>query len=61
MATPVSRLARQRPFLQVVAGTRRVGRASLVGQALDDQGVPSFFVHAHTPTLSDTALLVSLW
>jgi len=55
------RLREPRRFMQVVAGARQVGKSTLVTQVLGGIDVPSVFVSADEPTLSDTAWLAAQW
>jgi predicted AAA+ superfamily ATPase len=55
------RLREPRRFVQVIAGARQVGKSTLVTQVLARLDVPSVFVSADEPTLSDTAWLVAQW
>jgi uncharacterized protein len=59
--TLAARLAEPRRFLQVVAGARQVGKATLVGQVLGRLDVPSVFISADEPTVGDTAWLAAQW
>lgn len=56
-----SRLAEPRRFLHVVAGSRQVGKTTLVQQVLAQLDRPSVFVSADEPALRDGAWLAAQW
>jgi len=60
-ATLASRLGEPRRFLQVVAGSRQVGKTTLVQQVLADFDRPSVIVSADEPTLRDEAWVATHW
>jgi len=45
------RLREPRRFIQVVAGPRQAGKTTLVGDALEDSGLPHVYASADEPTL----------
>jgi len=55
------RLAEPRRFLQVVTGSRQVGKTTLVTQVTDGLRLPVRFVSADEPTLLDRSWLRQQW
>ena len=55
------RLEEPRRFLQVVTGSRQVGKTTLVNQVVCDQRLPVRFVNADEPTLRDRMWLRQQW
>lgn len=56
-----TRLAEPRRFLQVVTGSRQVGKSTLVSQVTQRQPLPVRFVSADEPTLRDQIWLRQQW
>ncbi len=57
----VQRLHEPRRFIQVVAGSRQVGKTTLAGQAARRSGLPTRHASADEPTLRDTQWLEQQW
>ena len=57
----VLRLREPRPFLQVVAGSRQVGKTTLAEQAAERSGLPSRYASADEPTLRGGAWIEQQW
>ena len=55
------RLREPRRFIQVLAGSRQVGKTTLVGQAAERSGLPTRHVSADEPTLRDTHWIQQQW
>ncbi len=60
-ATLAARLKEPRRLLQVVAGSRQVGKTTLVEQVLAGLKRPKVFVSADEPALRDAAWLAAQW
>jgi len=56
-----ARLAEPRRFIQVVTGSRQVGKTTLVQQVADSAGVPVRFASADEPTLRGTEWIAEQW
>lgn len=52
--TLAARLGEPRRFLQVMTGSRQIGKSTPVEQVLNRLDVPSVFISADEPTLGDT-------
>ena len=57
----VQRLREPRRFIQVVAGSRQVGKTTLAGQAARRSGLPTRHASADEPTLRDTQWMEQQW
>ena len=57
----VQRLHEPRRFIQVVAGSRQVGKTTLAGQAARRSGLPTRHASADEPTLRNTQWLEQQW
>ncbi len=57
----VQRLHEPRRFIQVVAGSRQVGKTTLAGQAAHRSGLPTRHASADEPTLRDTQWIEQQW
>lgn len=57
----VQRLREPRRFIQVVAGSRQVGKTTLAGQAARRSGLPTRHASADEPTLRDTQWIEQQW
>lgn len=57
----VARLAEPRRFIQVVAGPRQVGKSTLVGQAVEQSGLPAQIASADEPTLRGGVWIEQQW
>ena len=57
----VQRLREPRRFIQVIAGSRQVGKTTLAGQAAERSGLPTRHVSADEPTLRDTQWIEQQW
>ena len=57
----VRRLREPRRFIQVLAGSRQVGKTTLAGQATTQSGLPARHVSADEPTLRDTQWIQQQW
>ena len=55
------RLREPRRFIQVLAGSRQVGKTTLAGQAAERSGLPTRHVSADEPTLRDTHWIQQQW
>lgn len=56
-----TRMAEPRRFLQVITGSRQVGKTTLVDQVTREQNLPVRFVSADEPTLRDRIWLRQQW
>ncbi len=56
-----SRLLEPRRFIQVVAGSRQVGKTTLVGQTASHSGLPTRYTSADEPTLRDVQWIEQQW
>lgn len=56
-----SRLTEPRRFIQVVAGSRQVGKTTLVQQVCDQIGIPVQFASADEPTLRGSEWIAQQW
>ena len=57
----VQRLHEPRRFIQVVAGSRQVGKTTLAGQAARRSGLPTRHASADEPTLRNTQWIEQQW
>ena len=57
----VRRLREPRRFLQVVAGSRQVGKTTLAGQAAERSGLPARYASADEPTLRGGGWIEQQW
>ena len=57
----VQRLREPRRFIQVVAGSRQVGKTTLAGQAATRSGLPTRHASADQPTLRDAQWIQQQW
>ena len=57
----VQRLREPRRFIQVVAGSRQVGKTTLAGQAARRSGLPTRHASADEPTLRNTQWMEQQW
>ena len=57
----VQRLREPRRFIQVIAGSRQVGKTTLAGQAARRSGLPTRHASADEPTLRDTRWIEQQW
>ena len=57
----VQRLREPRRFIQVIAGSRQVGKTTLAGQAAKRSGLTTRHVSADEPTLRDTLWIQQQW
>ena len=57
----LARLGEQRRFIQVLSGSRQVGKTTLVRQVLVRLDRPSHYVSADEPSLRDSAWLRAQW
>ena len=57
----VGRLLEPRRFIQVVSGSRQVGKTTLAGQAASQSGLPSRYASADEPTLRDVHWIEQQW
>ena len=55
------RLREPRRFIQVVAGPRQAGKTTLVGDALEDSGLPHVYASADEPTLKHATWIAERW
>ena len=57
----VDRLLEPRRFIQIVAGSRQVGKTTLVEHAVRDSGLPARYASADEPTLRDAQWIEQQW
>lgn len=57
----VLRLLEPRRFIQVVAGSRQVGKTTLAGQAAERSGLPARYASADEPTLRGVPWIEQQW
>lgn len=57
----VLRLLEPRRFIQVVAGSRQVGKTTLAGQAAERSGLPTRYASADEPTLRGVPWIEQQW
>ena len=57
----VDRLLEPRRFIQIVAGSRQVGKTTLVERAARDSGLPARYASADEPTLRDVHWIEQQW
>ena len=56
-----ARLREPRRFMQVVAGSRQVGKTTLAGQAAERSGLPTRYASADEPTLRGVGWIEQQW
>src|SRR6058998_706588 len=57
----IRRLAEPRRFLQVIAGARQVGKTTLIGQVVEQAGLPNRYASADEPTLRGHEWIEEQW
>lgn len=57
----VGRLREPRRFIQVIAGARQVGKTTLVGQVMEQVGLPGRYASADVPTLRGPDWIDQQW